>query len=140
MGRFGDNRNRNRGGFGRDRGGFGGGRGGYGRGRDRDRDSERRPLEMHDAICDKCGKECRVPFKPTQGKPVLCSDCFRESGRDRSVGRNDFGSRNQSSQSGGVSLAQLNQINMKLDKIIKALELDSDEDEDEEEDDTEEEN
>ena len=34
------------------------------------------PREMHDAICSKCNKECKVPFKPTQGKPVYCSDCF----------------------------------------------------------------
>ncbi len=31
---------------------------------------------MHDAVCSECGKECQVPFKPTQGKPVYCRDCF----------------------------------------------------------------
>lgn len=38
-------------------------------------------IEMHKAICDECGEQCRVPFKPTSGKPVYCSDCFegRES-------------------------------------------------------------
>ena len=44
------------------------------------RDS-RRPT-MHRAICDECGKECEVPFKPTAGKPVLCSDCFRNRRKD----------------------------------------------------------
>jgi CxxC-x17-CxxC domain-containing protein len=34
------------------------------------------PREMHDAVCDECKKDCQVPFKPTQGKPVLCKDCF----------------------------------------------------------------
>ena len=24
----------------------------------------------------KCGKECQVPFKPTEGKAVYCSECF----------------------------------------------------------------
>ena len=24
-----------------------------------------------------CGKEAQVPFRPTSGKPVYCSDCFR---------------------------------------------------------------
>ncbi|MDD2444767.1 MAG: hypothetical protein PHX15_01795 [Candidatus Nanoarchaeia archaeon] len=33
---------------------------------------------MHKAICSKCGKECEVPFKPTEGRDVLCSDCFRQ--------------------------------------------------------------
>lgn len=32
--------------------------------------------EMFDAVCASCGKPCRVPFKPTEGRPVYCSDCF----------------------------------------------------------------
>ena len=32
-----------------------------------------------DAVCADCGKNTTVPFKPTQGKPVLCRDCFRKS-------------------------------------------------------------
>lgn len=28
------------------------------------------------AICSQCGKETTVPFRPTQGRPVLCRDCF----------------------------------------------------------------
>jgi len=34
------------------------------------------PREMHKATCSKCGKECEVPFKPTEGKPVYCKDCY----------------------------------------------------------------
>jgi CxxC-x17-CxxC domain-containing protein len=29
------------------------------------------------AICSQCGKETTVPFRPTQGRPVLCRDCFQ---------------------------------------------------------------
>ena len=36
-----------------------------------------RPREMFSATCDGCGKEARVPFRPTGTKPVYCSDCFR---------------------------------------------------------------
>ena len=36
-----------------------------------------RPREMHKAVCAECKAECEVPFKPTEGKPVLCKDCFR---------------------------------------------------------------
>ena len=36
----------------------------------------RGPREMHKAICSECGKECEVPFKPTEGKPVYCRECF----------------------------------------------------------------
>ena len=35
------------------------------------------PREMHKAICSDCKKECEVPFKPTEGKPVFCRDCFQ---------------------------------------------------------------
>ena len=34
------------------------------------------PREMHKAVCDECKKECEVPFKPTEGKPVYCKDCY----------------------------------------------------------------
>jgi CxxC-x17-CxxC domain-containing protein len=34
------------------------------------------PREMHKAVCADCGKECEVPFKPTEGKPVYCRDCY----------------------------------------------------------------
>jgi len=34
------------------------------------------PREMHDATCTECGAECKVPFKPTEGKPVYCRECF----------------------------------------------------------------
>ena len=34
------------------------------------------PREMHKATCADCGKECEVPFKPTEGRPVYCRECF----------------------------------------------------------------
>lgn len=35
------------------------------------------PQQMYSAVCDNCGKRCEVPFKPSNGKPVYCSNCFR---------------------------------------------------------------
>jgi CxxC-x17-CxxC domain-containing protein len=110
----------NRGGFGgRSSGGFGGRSGGFrGRssggfgGRSGGFDRDRGPVEMHDAVCDKCKKKCQVPFRPTAGKPVLCSDCFKQSGG---------GSRGGSSS--GISPEHFNQINEKLDKIMKSLNI-----------------
>jgi len=29
------------------------------------------------AVCSQCGKETTVPFRPRQGRPVLCRDCFQ---------------------------------------------------------------
>ena len=30
------------------------------------------------AICSGCGKETTVPFRPTQGRPVFCRECFQQ--------------------------------------------------------------
>jgi CxxC-x17-CxxC domain-containing protein len=29
------------------------------------------------ATCSQCGKETTVPFRPTQGRPVYCKECFQ---------------------------------------------------------------
>lgn len=93
-------------------------------GRDRyaSRDFERprrKPLEMFDAICSKCRKECQVPFKPTGTKPVLCSTCFRQNeGSSGNFDNRDKNSRFQSTSSS----PDLQQINAKLDKILQLLE------------------
>ncbi len=50
--------------------------------RNQGRDSRNRsnfgPREMHKAVCAECNSECEVPFKPTEGKPVYCRECFRK--------------------------------------------------------------
>jgi CxxC-x17-CxxC domain-containing protein len=28
--------------------------------------------------CSQCGKDTTVPFKPTQGRPVFCRECFMQ--------------------------------------------------------------
>jgi CxxC-x17-CxxC domain-containing protein len=32
--------------------------------------------ETHTA-CSQCGRETTVPFRPTQGRPVFCRECFQ---------------------------------------------------------------
>lgn len=50
--------------------------------------------DMHKATCDKCGKICEVPFRPTGSKPVFCRDCFKEN--EGSDSRDSRGSENRS--------------------------------------------
>jgi CxxC-x17-CxxC domain-containing protein len=57
----------NGGGYSSGGGGYSSGGGGYDRG----------PREMFSATCSSCGREAQVPFRPTSGKPVYCSDCFK---------------------------------------------------------------
>ena len=63
--------------------------------------------KMYKAVCDKCGEDCEVPFRPTGGKPIYCSDCFGKSGG--------------SSKSSGQVEKQLEVLNNKLDKILELL-------------------
>lgn len=34
--------------------------------------------EMHKATCADCGKDCDVPFKPTEGRAVYCQECYKK--------------------------------------------------------------
>jgi len=46
---------------------------------------------MVQVVCDKCGCDCEVPFKPSGDKPVYCNTCFEQMGGGRN--RDDRGSR-----------------------------------------------
>ncbi len=39
------------------------------------------PRQSYDAVCAECGAATTVPFKPSQGRPVYCRDCFRAKRR-----------------------------------------------------------
>ena len=68
---------------------------------------------MFQAVCDKCGNDCEVPFRPMGGKPVYCKQCFNKDGNPA----------NRTSGGAGSSdnKAQFEMLNAKLDKILKAL-------------------
>ena len=55
--------------------------GGGGRGRMGYAGGSQGSREMHSATCSGCGKDTEVPFKPTEGRPVYCRECF-QSQRD----------------------------------------------------------
>jgi len=86
--------------------------------RDSDRGSKRglknrRDFEMTKVICDSCGAECEVPFKPTSNKPIYCDKCFAK--RDKpSFDKPHFDK---------APSKDLEIINKKLDKIMKALDI-----------------
>src|ERR671910_181011 len=37
------------------------------------------------ATCSACGKETTVPFRPTQGRPVFCKECFHQTKAARPI-------------------------------------------------------
>ncbi len=73
--------------------------------------------KMYPAICDSCGKKCEVPFRPTSGKPVYCDSCFNKNSGNR---RSAEGVRDRSRDQLGEQIAT---INLKLDKIMRVLEI-----------------
>ena len=77
----------------------------------RDRRPERH--EMHPARCDKCGNDCEVPFRPTEGKPIYCDDCFKDKSKEA-------GSRSEMGKP--INNEKFDKINKKLDRILKILE------------------
>ena len=91
------------------------------------------PITKYKAICSKCGKSCEVPFRPVNGKPVFCRDCFVKTG-DTGAGRagdrfpkREFQSRSYASSapvSGNSNevLKQLEIMNEKLERLIQAVE------------------
>ena len=44
--------------------------------REKKKESSKAPREMHTAICANCGKEAKIPFVPSDDRPVYCSECF----------------------------------------------------------------
>lgn len=77
------------------------------------RGGDRRDVQRTKVICSKCGVECEVPFKPTSNKPVYCDACF---------GKNDSGHNDHNAPS-VVPSRELDIINEKLNKIMKALDI-----------------
>ncbi|HUU40449.1 MAG TPA: CxxC-x17-CxxC domain-containing protein, partial [Desulfatiglandales bacterium] len=96
----------------------------------------RRPI-LHDAVCDECGKDCQVPFRPSGDKPVYCSDCFEKKGgsdSNRPKGRRDSSRRsfgggdsrrpsqsNISDRSTSQLIEKIEILNTKLETIINLL-------------------
>ncbi|MFA5729699.1 MAG: CxxC-x17-CxxC domain-containing protein [Candidatus Paceibacterota bacterium] len=81
-------------------------------GRERSRFGDRGDRPMFDATCDTCGKRFQLPFRPTGEKPVYCNDCF-----DREGGSSTKSVEKPTNQ----YKEQFEQLNAKLDRILKVL-------------------
>lgn len=107
---------------------FGGKRGGFNKNNDKER-------TMYQAVCGTCAKDCEVPFEPTSGKPVLCSDCFKSSaprkesrggfnkfGSDRG-GRKDFAPRRQSNEMSESAAFHIDKLKKQLDNLEEKIDM-----------------
>ncbi|MBT6120488.1 hypothetical protein HOH45_03370 [bacterium] len=79
------------------------------------------------ATCDSCGSYCKVPFKPTGEKPVYCNDCYRKNGafadaKPPRFGQDITSNKREAGSESRNSSSDLEQINTKLDRILRLLE------------------
>ena len=51
---------------------------GEGRKKNQKKRSRSNGRAAHDIVCEECGIETKVPFKPIPGKPVFCRDCHKK--------------------------------------------------------------
>jgi len=70
------------------------------------------PREMHKIKCTECGNDAEVPFKPREGIPVYCRDCFfkkkgitprsqnKESGEGEAKESSEFGEDDSGNEEG----------------------------------------
>jgi CxxC-x17-CxxC domain-containing protein len=103
----------------------GGGRRGGGDFRRRDSG----PRQMHHAVCDECGNDCEVPFKPSGDKPIYCSSCFeKRNGGSQRPSRRGSGSGGPSRDDNTHKklLEQMVSINAKLERVLKVIEISTD--------------
>lgn len=96
---------------------------------------DREERVTYDAVCDQCGRACKVPFKPTGSRPVLCNSCFKKDGdsgpkhyggkgRERpSFRREEREYRKSPDQRMDLDRLekQIRSINQKLDLLIESL-------------------
>ena len=102
-----------------------------------DNEGGERSTERFDATCSSCGKECDVPFRPVNGKPVYCRDCFSKtndrSGATERFPKRDFNSRGPRNdfdrprfdtpkrEDNTAVIRQIEALNTKLDALISAV-------------------
>lgn len=121
------------------------GSGAAGRSGSRSSGGDFRRTELHQATCSQCGQSCEVPFKPNGKKPVFCRDCFKKSDAPSyskpAYGKPPYGKPSYNKSAYGKSSygrpspyktsapkkeadysAALEEINAKLNKILRALE------------------
>ncbi len=73
--------------------------------------------EHYETTCATCGRPTSVPFVPSEGRPVYCSDCFqaqrasRGPRRDDSRNYNSYGNNYGGSSYGGTSGTSGNSYN-----------------------------
>ena len=101
-------------------------------------DRDRNPVASYRATCAKCGSPCEVPFRPISGRPIYCHNCFqaqkdggdsrggdrfprRDYNINKTFDKSDFRNNAAGGNSSGLK-EQMEMLNVKMDRLIKAVE------------------
>ena len=76
---------------------------------------------LYDAVCDNCQKRCKIPFQPTTGRPVFCSDCFETNGQTSRKPGFTPNPRSERQTEQPNYKEQFDMLNAKMDKILTLL-------------------
>ena len=113
-------------------GGWKGGNKSFGDKKPWDRGSGGRSFDrpaMHPAVCAECHNPCEVPFRPVEGRPVFCSNCFKKDDsrpprfEERRPNAAPFARKESFAPAANTAqfADQLKAVNVKLDAILKML-------------------
>lgn len=87
------------------------------------------PKTFYKATCSNCNESCDVPFKPVNGKPVFCRNCFVKTGETDTKGRagdrftkREFARPAPQGADNAAVLKQLEILNAKIERLILAVE------------------
>lgn len=88
-----------------------------------ERDSGNKEQMKYQALCSECGKRCEVPFRPVNGKPVFCNECFaaKRGGGDRLPAKLHYASKGGEGNNDALK-REIREMNMKIDRIMRAVE------------------
>jgi CxxC-x17-CxxC domain-containing protein len=76
---------------------------------------------LHEATCSGCGGMALVPFRPVEGRPVFCKNCFKKEEGDFEPKRFSRPERSSAPATDTRVLEQLKAIQEKLDIILESL-------------------
>ena len=90
---------------------------------------DRDQVTMHQAVCDKCGQDCEVPFRPSGDKPVYCKSCFdsmrpdddRAPRRDSNRNQGSFARKPERARDNRNTERQFETMIAKIDQLVVSI-------------------
>jgi len=73
-------------------------------------------ITLYDVVCDRCGKETKISFKPDGVRPVYCKECLSILKQEK---KNEFESRKKAKQTELEKVSKLEESSISLNDAVK---------------------